>query len=407
MKKQKVKNAARHNDYFTGLNALMKEKGPGHPLLVLDLDILERNIEKLKMHIGDLSRFRLVVKSLPCMNLIRHILENTRTKKLMVFHRPFLNLVADAFPESDILLGKPLPVQALASFYRVRDTSRSWSGSPRIQWLVDSAQRLDQYHAFARRMGLKMRLNIEIDVGLHRGGIPSPEALEPLLKTIYEDPVHLDFTGFMGYDPHVAKSGKLLIPRAVALLRVTSRYKKFVRYLERAFPALYSPHLTFNGAGSPTFSLYRKKEILNDVSAGSALVKPADFDLNNLRAYETALFIAAPILKKRTGIQIPFLEPLSGLLYKIKPRWRTTLFIYGGYWKAVPLSPEGLAINSLYGRSTNQEMLNGPEPMDLAVDDYVFLRPTQSEAVMLQFGDLFVVRGARLVGRWPVFAQDR
>jgi D-serine deaminase-like pyridoxal phosphate-dependent protein len=131
----------------------------------------------------------------------------------MVFHRPFLNLAVNAFPESDILLGKPLPVQAVDTFYRVKDASRPSSGTPRIQWLIDSAQRLDQYHAFARRMGLKMLINIEIDVGLHRGGIPRPEELAPLLKTIAEDPVHLDLSGFMGYDPHVAKSGKLLIPR--------------------------------------------------------------------------------------------------------------------------------------------------------------------------------------------------
>lgn len=73
----------------------------------------------------------------------------------------------------------------------------------------------------------------------------------------------------------------------------------------------------------------------------------------------------------------------------------------------MPLSPEGMVINSLYGRSTNQEMLNGPEHIDLEVDDYVFLRPTQSESIMLQFGDLFVIRGNTFVGRWPVFAQDQ
>jgi len=404
--KRKTSEAVGHNDYFTGLNALMKQKGPGQPVLVLDLDILDRNIEKLKMQIGDLSRFRLVVKSLPCKNLIHHILENTRTNKLMVFHRPFLNLAVNAFPESDILLGKPLPVQALETYYRVKDASPPSSGNPRIQWLIDSAQRLDQYHVFARRMGLKMNINIEIDVGLHRGGVPSPEELAPLLKTIYEDPIHLNLTGFMGYDPHVAKSGKLLIPRTVALARVTWRYKKFVRYLEKEFPALYSPHLTFNGAGSPTFAMYRKKEILNDVSAGSALVKPSDLDLKTLKGYETAMFIATPVLKKRAGIKIPFLEPLSGLVQKIKSQWRTTLFIYGGDWKSVPLSPKGLVVNSLYGRSTNQEMMNGPEHVALEVDDYVFLRPTQSESVMLQFGDLFVVRGNKYVGRWPVFSQD-
>ncbi len=42
---------------------------------------------------------------------------------------------------------------------------------------------------------------------------------------------------------------------------------------------------------------------------------------------------------------------------------------------------------------------------DLQVDDWVFLRPTQSEHVMLQFGDLRVVKDGALVDTWPVFQQ--
>jgi D-serine deaminase-like pyridoxal phosphate-dependent protein len=51
-------------------------------------------------------------------------------------------------------------------------------------------------------------------------------------------------------------------------------------------------------------------------------------------------------------------------------------------------------------------MVNGSARVPLAVDDYVFLRPTQSEAVMLQFGDLVVVRGGAIVDHWPVFQQS-
>jgi D-serine deaminase-like pyridoxal phosphate-dependent protein len=346
-----------------------------------------------------------VVKSLPCLELIRHVLEQTLTARLMVFHRPFLNLAAAEFPEADILLGKPLPVQAFRTFFKVKSAASPTAPDKNIQWLIDTPERLDQYRDAARRLGKKIRVNIEIDVGLHRGGIPDPEQLAPLLKIINEDPLHLDLSGFMGYDPHVARSGKLLIPRSVALAQVSVRYGRFVKYLQNEFPALYRPQLTFNGAGSPTFSLYRKKRILNDVSVGSALVKPAGFDLKTLKDHRAAMFIAAPVLKKNDGVRIPFLGPVSGILKRVKPSWKTTLFIYGGYWKAVPLSPRGLVNNPLYGRSSNQEMLNGPAHTALEVDDYIFLRPVQSEAVMLQFGDLFVVRGDRYVGRWPVFAQ--
>ena len=50
-------------------------------------------------------------------------------------------------------------------------------------------------------------------------------------------------------------------------------------------------------------------------------------------------------------------------------------------------------------------MLNGSKAVVLEVDDYVFYRPTQSESVMLQFGDLALVRGGRIVDFWPVLDE--
>ena len=54
--------------------------------------------------------------------------------------------------------------------------------------------------ALARRLGVHMRVNVEIDVGLHFGGVPEPEALMPLLATIRADAEHLSLSGFMGYE---------------------------------------------------------------------------------------------------------------------------------------------------------------------------------------------------------------
>jgi len=170
-------NRGVHNEYFSKLNALLKKDGPGHAVIVLDLDILDQNLSELKNTIGDLERFRVVVKSLPSINLIRYILEQTQTRKAMVFHRPFLNLIAEEFPEADVLLGKPFPVQAARTFYReLKETSR-FDPAKNLQWLIDTHQRLLQYQQLAHDLDQKLRINIEIDVGFHRGGIPEPEKL--------------------------------------------------------------------------------------------------------------------------------------------------------------------------------------------------------------------------------------
>jgi D-serine deaminase-like pyridoxal phosphate-dependent protein len=78
-------------------------------------------------------------------------------------------------------------------------------------------------------------------------------------------------------------------------------------------------------------------------------------------------------------------------------------FIHGGHWLAQPESPPGLEFNPIFGRSSNQEMLNGSRSVALKADDYVFFRPTQSEAVLLQFGDLLVYEGGRITDRWATF----
>ena len=62
-----------------------------------------------------------------------------------------------------------------------------------------------------------MRVNVEIDVGLHRGGVPEPEALTPLLAAIREDPEHLSLSGFMGYEPHLTGLGATLGHPAVSM----------------------------------------------------------------------------------------------------------------------------------------------------------------------------------------------
>ena len=156
---------------------------------------------------------------------------------------------------------------------------------------------------------------------------------------------------------------------------------------------------------SPTYRLYEHVDLLNDLSVGSAMVKPTDFDIDTLAEHVPALFIATPVLKTAPGARLPGADALSRLVQWWDPNRARTFFLYGGYWMAHLESPPGLRTNPMFGRSSNQEMVNGSAAVPIGVDDYVFLRPTQSEFVMLQFGDLVVMRGGKIVDRWPVFQE--
>jgi D-serine deaminase-like pyridoxal phosphate-dependent protein len=160
-----------------------------------------------------------------------------------------------------------------------------------------------------------------------------------------------------------------------------------------------------NAGGSPTYQLYSEGTFpFNELAAGSCLVKPTDFDLPTLADHRPASYIAAPVLKRQDGLQLPGID-LGNLQSLWNPNRANTFFTYGGYWKADLESPPGLSYNSLFGRSTNQEMVNGSGSVNLQPGDWIFLRPTQSEFVFLQFGDIAVYDRGEIVERWPVFGQ--
>ncbi|MGH8529367.1 MAG: DSD1 family PLP-dependent enzyme [Nevskiales bacterium] len=392
-----------YDAYFQALNAELKAQGPMRPCMLLDLDRLDQNIATLRASIRAPKHYRVVAKSLPSVKLIDYIFQRAQTRRLMAFHQPFLNLEVRAFPDADILLGKPLPVGSAQLFYRQH--KGAFNPARQLQWLIDTPARLHEYFELARALGTRLRINIEIDVGLHRGGVQDVETLRILLSTIAQNSGQLEFAGFMGYDPHVVKLPRIAGSREGLFAAVLKRYRTFTDFAQREYPQLWRENLTLNGAGSPTYRLYEQDTLVNDLSVGSGLVKPTDFDLDTLSEHKPALFIATPVLKSANGLHLPELDGLSQALRWWDPNNRRGFFVYGGYWQAKPESPPGLRVNALYGRSSNQELLTGSSQVELAVNDHVFLRPTQSEGVMLEFGDLLVLRGGKIVDQWPVLTQ--
>lgn len=382
-------------EYFSALNTLLRDIGSGIPRLVVDLQKLDGNLEQLfELHAPE--DLRIVAKSLPSPELLNYVFRKTGYERLMVFHLPFLMQIVERFPAADILMGKPLPIAAMRRFYRGRPRN-AFDDTRQLQWLADTNERLMQMVDLARELGRRITVSIELDIGMHRGGLQSTEELGAMLDTIRGYQEQLRLGGFMGYDAHVPRAPW---PRTVrgALRQAKKRYARFLKFAFAGWSDLEEGDWCVNGAGSPTIALHHEESPLNDYSIGSALVKPAAFDLPSLSKFEAAAWIAAPVLKRQRGVRVPFIE-------KLPSRGRDTLFIYGGKWMAQPCYPPGLQENTNYGVSSNQQMLTVPRNSDVAVDDYVFLRPTQSEAVLLQFGDLCIVRSGSHVGNWPVFSN--
>lgn len=63
-----------------------------------------------------------------------------------------------------------MPVAAALNFYRQLAHHLDFDPDRQVTWLIDSQQRLMQYGELAKALGRPLRIALEIDVGLERGG---------------------------------------------------------------------------------------------------------------------------------------------------------------------------------------------------------------------------------------------
>ena len=389
-----------YSPYFAKLNKALQDQGLARPSMLIDLDKLDANIDAVRISIQPPKTYRIVVKSLPSVPMLQYIMKRADTRALMVFHQPFLTAVAEQLPDADVLMGKPQPIAAVNTFYRKLKPGGFEPGQ-QLRWLIDTPERLREYQDLAQSLGIRMRIALELDIGLHRGGFSDPQLLTAAMDVFAADPAHLEFSGFMGYEPHIVKLPGL----DSAFAKAKENYHALYNAAKEHRPELFEQPLILNIAGSQTYQLYQDDTFFNDICAGSGLVMPTDFDMPTLANHQPAAFIATPVLKKYDSVQLSGLEWASGLFAAWNPNQQQAFYIYGGNWQAEYENPPGMKRNALWGHSSNQEMVTASNKVQLGVDDYVFLRPRQSEFVFLQFGDLVTVRAGEIRDFWSVFQQ--
>ena len=385
--------------YFERVQNALQKAGFWQPTIVIDRKRLHHNITKVTGDLGKGLSLRIVAKSLPIPQLLEEASSILRSQKFMTFNVDMLQQLTSLKPEADQLLGKPLPVGAAEIFYA---KTKIGHRTQKVTWLIDSPKRLHEYAALANKISVSLDVALELDVGLHRGGLVPNNELSQMLLFI-KNHTGLRFSGFMGYEAHVSK-----VPAAFGLRKraFANSQKIYQRALKLAGSTLELNPMSLtirNTGGSTTFSLYGDSKIANEVAVGSALLKPTDFDTNLLDAYVPALYIGTPVLKANGSMKTPFLEKLDSIKNLVNPNLAQTIFIHGGYWKAQPEDPPGMFYNKTYGRSSNQEILTVGRNCALQPDDYVFFRPTQTESVLMQFGEVAIYEDGQIIDSWKPF----
>lgn len=389
-------------DYFRSIDAALKRAGIAWPVMVIDRDRLDANLDALSAIMPADKGLRIVAKSLPSPDLLRHVTGRLETGRLMTFSTAMLKQLHVALPGMHHMFGKPVPAAAVDSLLTSNADDRKLATG--TVWLADTAQRVRQYEDMAEIRGVKLKIALEIDVGLRRGGFEPGQTLGDVLYALYCSP-SLSFAGMLGYEPHLPALPGAFGIRARAEADFRIHYRDALATAEGVFGAEKVEAALRNSAGSKTLADRAADDFVNDLSIGSLLLKPTDFDKVEQPTMRPAAFIATPLLKKG-AFRLPGFGSTRFMQKLVEAGARNAAYIHGGNWLADPVHPPGLDYSRLVGRSSNQEILVSRGDIAAEIDDFVFMRPRQSEAVLLQFGPLVVISGGDVTGTWDVFAPS-
>ncbi|MBL8955973.1 MAG: alanine racemase [Myxococcaceae bacterium] len=387
-------------DYFAQLRDALNASGFGTPQIVIDLDRLDANADAIVKGAGA-DRYRIVEKSLPSLDLLEYLVARTGSSRFLVLHLPFVPMLLQRFAAAHVLVGKAQPTAAVKQVL----ASIAPADVSRVTFLADSAVRLGEL----KDLGAPLRVAVEIDVGLHRGGVRRPEVLPEVLGGFAGS--QLTFAGFVGYDGHVTAAPGAPGVEAAAARKAfgvsQQTYAQFVEVLNDGFPELVRDDLVFHSGGTTTFPLYEPGGLINDVAAGGGMLRPAGYGGPFIGALSPALFLAAPVLTPTGKLEIPYATSLAEGLSDAKQGFT----LYGGGWAANVVWPQGIAPAPFTGDGENVNLIpnaswmTAPEGLTLGPGDWVFHQPKQGDA-LFQFEDILLVRDGRLVDRrWQSFPR--
>lgn len=398
---------------FTAWNASLRALAAGRESAFVDLDAVDHNLKLVGQSLGSKIGLRLSAKSLPSLQLLEYMMTTACTNRLMAFSEGMVrDLLVRFGSDVDILLGRPLPVHALARTYATLEelgTGPNPTGG--VRWLVDTPQSMQQFADFAAQKRERINVSVELDVGLHRGGARNAEQLLAMLGIIANS-AYLHFTGFMGYEGHVPFVSLDISSPAIEFSEVQRRYADFVREGRAAYPTLFEEPLVFNSGGSRTYHLYTDEldSPVNEVALGSAFFYPGNF--HNLPDTElrVATFFATPVLRRLDPAELyPDADLLPGLAVE-NPDFQVWYVMTAGGFPGDRHYPQGL-VNSptatgdpsrLVNMMPNQGRWLGSRQVPLEVGDFIFYQPWEADAIRwLAYLDVF--RGGQLVDQWPTF----
>ncbi len=257
------------------------------PALILDMDLFENNIRRMKNFAEGLGiGLRPHYKSHKC-TAIAHLQVAAGAKGLCCAKVSEAEDLVRAGIE-DVLIANQ--VVDPAKIARVA----TLAGCCRLTVCVDDAQNASDLAAAAAVQGTTVHCLVEYDIGMKRCGVSTYEECLALAKQVDEAP-HLAFEGVQAYAGHLAHEDDEEKRRAYSE-GIERDLRELKKYLERSG----LPVKEVSGVSTGTAFMRSKGSVYTEIQAGSYIFMDASYNALNL-AFENALFVLASVVSTRNG----------------------------------------------------------------------------------------------------------
>lgn len=377
------------------------------PSVVIDLDALERNVDRLRDRVaGSGKTLRVASKSVRHTGLLRRILERggDRFAGVMCFTpREAAWLASEGF--DDLLVAYP-------SLRGIDEVAAQVLEGKTIRLMADCEAHLRGYAEVAEAHGVQLEVLLELDVAyqslggrVHLGVLRSPlrsaEAVEALARRSRSiDGVRV--VGLMGYEAQVAG-----LPDATPFSRALNPVRRAIKRLSvpqvaqiraAAVEGLRRAGVeatVVNGGGTGSVNTTKREDAVTEVTAGSGFLCSHLFDYYRDSPFEPAAFFALEVVR----------EPEPGIV----------TCLGGGYiasgepgWDRAPVVhlPEGLEYVPMEGAGEVQTPLTVPPGVSIGIGDLVVFRHAKAGELAERFDVYRMVRGREVVAVEPTYRGE-
>lgn len=378
------------------------------PCALLDLDAFDENADALVRRAGG-RPIRVASKSLRCRPLIERVLARDGFSGVMSYAvREAIWLVRCGI--RDVFVAYPSADRSALAEVAADPELRA-----QITVTIDSAETA-AFLAEAVGPGSGVRVALDVDASLRLGPMHLGARRSPL-RTVEQAlaaqracaAAGLSVVGVMFYDAQVAgipDGGPLVrLVKARSLAELAVRRRVIVQALrgvtelefvnvggtgsvDRFGPAGASGVTRASGATGP------EADVITEVAAGSGLYGSHLFDLYHRFTPRPALQFAFPVVRR--------------------PDSRHVTVFSGGYVASGVPGPSrlprpvdrGLKLLGSEGAGEVQTPLRGPRAAELAIGDWVLMRPAKAGEPLERFDTVHLVSGGRVVGQVPTYRGE-